>query len=57
MGAPFDTGTWTGVKGAYYVALNSQMEVVWLLVSVACCLVALWVGSKHETDAYKKLND
>ena len=57
MGAPFDTGTWTGVDGAYYVGLNSSMETGWLLVSIVCCLVALWVGSKHETDAYKKLND
>ena len=54
MGAPFETGTWNGVTGAYYMGLNSGWEVVWLLVSIVMCVAALWVGHKHESDAYDK---
>ncbi len=55
MGSPFDTGTWNGVEGAYYVG-HGSMELVWLLVSVGLCLVALWMGHSHEMDAYKRSN-
>ena len=54
MGAPFETGTWNGVTGAYYMGLNSGWEVVWLVVSIVMCVGALWVGHKHESEAYKK---
>jgi len=54
MGSPFETATWNGVTGAYYMGVNSSWEVIWLVASVAMCVVALWVGHKHENDAYNK---
>ena len=57
MGSIFDT--WNDVVangGAYYVgaAPGHTAEWVWVLLSIACCLCALYVGHKHETDAYDK---
>jgi len=52
MGAPFDTGTWTGVTESYYTGFGSG-EGLWLWVSVAMCVVALIVGHVHESRAYK----
>ncbi len=52
MGAPFDTGTWNGVEGAYYTGAGGG-ELLWLLVSIACCIAAIWIGHRHETKAYE----
>jgi hypothetical protein len=51
MGSPIDT--WDGLTGAYYMGMNSGWELIWLLVSIVMCVVALYVGAKHELDAYK----
>ena len=51
MGAPFDTGTWNGVEGAYYTGAGT--ELIWLLASVVCCVVAIWIGHRHEVKAYE----
>ena len=52
MGAPFDTGTWNGVTEAFYNA--SGTEALWLFISIALCVVALWMGGKHESEAYDR---
>ena len=52
MGAPFDTGTWNGVTESIYNAAGT--EALWLFISIALCIVALWMGHKHESDAYDK---
>jgi hypothetical protein len=52
MGWPFDEASWNGVEGAYYTAMGAEM--FWFLASLAICLIALVVGSKHELDAYKR---
>lgn len=52
MGAPFDS--WEGVEGAYYMGAGTSWEVIWFLVAVVLCIGALWVGAKHELDAYKE---
>ncbi|MEM7427354.1 MAG: hypothetical protein AAF441_14765 [Pseudomonadota bacterium] len=52
MGAPFDTGTWNGVTESIYNA--SGTEALWLFISIALCCVALWMGGKHESEAYDK---
>ncbi|MEM0944448.1 MAG: hypothetical protein AAGI70_10930 [Pseudomonadota bacterium] len=52
MGWPFDNPTFEGVEGAYYSAMGS--ELLWLVISVACCVVALVIGAKHEIDAYRR---
>ena len=41
-------------KGALYMGASSSWELIWLVVSILMCVVALWVGSRHEKDAYKK---
>ena len=50
------TGTtitdWSQVEGAYYAGAGT--EGVWLLVSVALCVLSLFVGLRHERIAYRK---
>lgn len=52
MGAPFE-GSWDAVKDAAYYA-GAGGELIWLLISIALCLAALWVGHKHESKANSK---
>ncbi len=52
MGAPFDTGTWNGVTESIHNAAGT--EALWLFVSIILCCVALWMGHKHEVDAYNR---
>ena len=52
MGAPFDTGTWNGVTESMYNAAGA--EALWLFISVALCVVALWMGHRHESESYEK---
>ena len=54
MGSPLPTESWNGVTGAYYMGMNSMWEPIWLFVSIALCILALWIGGKHEADAYKR---
>lgn len=53
MGSHFDN--WAFVEGAYYMGANTSWEVIWTLVAVGLCVIALVSGSRHELDAYKKL--
>ena len=53
MGSPFDTGTWNGVTESIYNAAGT--ELLWLIVSIALCCVALWMGHSHESDSYKRV--
>ena len=55
MGSAFDT--WNEIAGPIYMGANSSWETIWLAVSVGICVVALFVGSRHELDAYKKMDD
>ena len=55
MGWPFDEASWNNVEGAYYSAAGA--ETFWVLASVAICVVALYMGAKHELDAYKREED
>lgn len=55
MGSAFDT--WNDVVasgGAYYPGVGTSWEMIWLLISIAICVVALWIGGKHESDAYRR---
>lgn len=54
MGAPFDTGTWTGVTAEYFVGAGGGMPTIWLIVSIVMCVLALIVGSRHEQESYEK---
>lgn len=53
MGSAFTD--WQQAIGPIYMGANSSWEVVWLVVAVALCIAALVTGSKHELDAYKRL--
>lgn len=52
MGSSFDS--WDGVEGAYYMGAGTSWELIWLVVSIAMCVYACYVGAKHELDAYKE---
>ena len=55
MGSSFDS--WDAVEGAYYMGAGTSWEVIWLLLSITMCVVALWIGARHELDAYKKADN
>lgn len=55
MGSMFDT--WNSVSGAIYPGAGGSWEHIWLYVSIAMCVVALWIGHKHETEAYEKAEE
>ncbi len=52
-----DIANWADATGPIYMGANSGWELIWLLVAVALCVVALVSGSRHELDAYKKLKE
>ena len=53
MGSAFSD--WAEATGPMYMGANSSWEIIWTLVAVAACIIALYSGSKHELDAYKRL--
>lgn len=53
MGWPFSEASWDVATGAYYAAVGSEM--LWIILSVAACVIALVAGSRHELDAYRKI--
>ena len=53
MGSPIEDGSWNGVDAAYYTGAGSG-EMIWLIVSIVCCVVALIIGHSHEAGAYKE---
>ncbi len=57
MGSIFDT--WNDVVangGAYYPGAGggSGAEWTWVLISIAICVGALWIGGRHETEAFNR---
>ncbi len=52
MGSPFENATWNGVEGAYYMGAGTHWEWIWLAVSIALCVMALFIGGTHEAVAY-----
>ena len=55
MGAEF--ADWARYEGPMYMGANSSWEVIWTLVAAVLCVAALVVGSRHEKDAYKKMEE
>ena len=52
MGSPFE-GSWDAVKdSAYYVGAGGG-EAIWLIISIALCVLALFMGHRHESKANK----
>jgi hypothetical protein len=52
MGSAFDS--WNDVTGPIYMGANTSFEMIWLIVSIIFCVIALVAGSRHELEAYKK---
>lgn len=53
MGAPFE-GAWETVTGAMYMGAGTSWETIWLVVSIAICVLAIWKGGKDEATSYRK---
>lgn len=52
IGAPFES--WDAVAGAsYYTGLGGG-ELIWLVISIALCVLAIFVGHGHEKKANSK---
>lgn len=52
MGSPLEEASWNSVEGAYYAGAAGG-EMIWLVASIVCCVIALVVGHSHEAGAYK----
>ena len=48
------TDTWNDIAGAMFIAQGTSWTGIWTAISVACCVLALVVGSRHELDAYRR---
>ena len=53
MGSVFET--WNDVAGAIYPGAGGAWEHIWLWLSIAMCVMALWKGHQHESEAYEKI--
>ena len=51
----FDLESTEAVAGAMFMGWGGAMPGVWTLIGAILCVVALWVGHRHEHEAYKKL--
>ncbi len=51
----FDFETADAMSGAIYMGAGGSIPSIWLWVSVAVCVIACIIGSKHELDAYNKI--
>ena len=48
---------WAMAEGPIYMGANTSLEVIWTVIAIGVCVLALVMGSRHELDAYKKLKD
>ena len=48
---------WAMAEGPIYMGANTSWEVIWTVIAIGVCVLALVMGSRHEPDAYKKLKD
>lgn len=53
MGSPLEEASWNLVTGPYYAGAGNS-EVLWIVVSIAQLVGALFMGARHETSAYKE---
>ena len=56
MGAPFSDSWNNAVDAAYFVGFGGSWPAIWLFVSIALCLIPLFVAHSHESDAYKRMD-
>lgn len=48
---------WAEASGGMYMGTGTSWEVIWTGVAAGLCVLALIVGSRHELDAYKKIQE
>jgi hypothetical protein len=51
MGSPIDS--WEGAA-AYFTGAGGITPIIFLILSVVACFGALYIGGKHEEEAYKE---
>lgn len=49
MGAPFEN--WADVAGQNYYPGLGYAEIWWLLLAILLCILAIWWGHRHESEA------
>jgi len=54
MGFPYESATWDAVDGAMYMGSGGSMPWLFTLLSIAACVVLLWIGNRHEHQLYDK---
>lgn len=53
----YDLVNWDAAVGPIYMGANSEAEVIWTLIAAALCVWAIFVGARHELDAYERMKD
>ena len=53
----YDIANWDAVEGALYMGANSSWEVIWTVIAALFCIWAVVMGSRHELDAYKRMQE
>jgi len=53
----YDLENIDALTGAIFMGAGGSMPAIWTWISVAVCVLACVVGSKHELDAYKKIKN
>lgn len=53
IGAPFE-GSWDAVTDAAYYNGAGSGELIWLLISIALCILACVMGHAHESKINSK---
>lgn len=56
MEAPFDASSWDGISGPIFAGFGSA-EGLWIAATLACVVVAIIGGWRHESHAYKSVED
>jgi len=51
----FDLDNLDQMTGAIYMGAGTSWEVIWTVISIIIGVAACIVGSRHELDAYKKI--
>jgi len=57
FGSPVEDGSWNSMADAAYYAGHGGGEATWLIISIVLCVVALFVGARHESKSYKEKDD
>ena len=51
----FDLASVDDMANAIFMGAGGSMPMVWAVIAMVICVVALISGNRHEHDAYKKM--